>query len=392
MVTTNSITNKRRTIGNFLLRLNTFAYFFSIAFAALGLTWTVVEFLSFLEVDFSYLKENKTTAIYLWIVHSILVGFIALYVREAIRNAQKVSFHPNSDKQDSILASDLIKSLKTALKNKNYLEVIRLGAVLSRPLFISGYYSTRAEIGSLVEEAAATINNKEQQMIALIDSVGWSNIELGNLDKAEKAIEHGQNIAKELNNVFYISKSYRHLGVIQRRKKQFKIAEIKYKEAMKFAEQLDDKTDKNESLGGINYALSNLYYLKKDYVRATDYIDESIKYFSLNKDEIRNNLSIIKKADIYFDEAKISESKDLYRQALNTAERISHRLHMMRSYLGLSKIYISESNWESAVEYLIKAKEIDVELNSVNEAQQISELVQKLPEEQKTLYNNVYKQ
>ncbi len=381
------------SVGSFFLSLNGVKYFFSFFIGSIGLIWTFTEILTFLKVDFSYFQDNPKLAVYLILIHATLISFIALYIREHIRKSSDYLIEENEEPKgkDSILAQDLIESLKTALKDNKHLEVIRLGSVLSRPLFISGYYSTRVQIGLLVEESAAAIENESEQMISLIDSIGWSYIELGKYNTAEKYVKHGQRIAKKLKNTFYISKSYRHLGVIDRRNKDYKKAEINYNQALEFAQKLTDENQKNESLGGINYALSNLNYLKANYEDAINFIDESISFFTMNVDQVRLNLSIIKKADIFFDTDKKSEAKDLYRKALTTAENISHRLHMMRCFLGLSKIHIDSKEWNKAVEYLIKAKGIDVELNSINESKEINSLLNKLPEEQKTLYNNVYK-
>lgn len=383
----------QESVSSFFLSLNGVKYFFSFFVGSIGLIWTFTEILTFLKVDFSYFQGNPKLAIYLILIHATLIGFIALYIREHIRKSTNyvIGADEKPEDKDSILAQDLIESLKTALKDKKYLEVIRLGSVLSRPLFISGYYSTRVQIGLLVEEAAAAIENESEQMISLIDSIGWSYIELGKYNVAKKYVKHGQTIAKKLDNIFYISKSYRHLGVIDRRNKDYQNAELNYNQALDFAKKLTDDNQRNESLGGINYALSNLNYLKANYEDAIKFIDESIDFFTLNTDQVRLNLSIIKKADIYFDTDKKSEAKDLYRKALTTAENISHRLHMMRCFLGLSKIHIDSEEWSNAVDYLIKAKGIDIELNSINESKEINSLLNKLPEEQKTLYNNVYK-
>ena len=372
--------------------INPVAFFCTFFLGTIGLVASLIQILDFAKVDIPYFKSNPKTFFYLIFIHSVLVGFIALFIRENIKHAIKTgSVNRQNGKKDSILARDLIGSLKTALESKQYIEVIRIGSVLSRPLFISGYYSTRLQIGLLVEEAAAVTNDENEQMKALIDSIGWSYIELGKYDDAEKAIKHGQDIACKLNNKFYISKSYRHMGVIFRRKNVFQKAESNYKKALEYANQLSDGIEKNESLGGIYYALSNLCYIKANYRDALKFIENSITLLIINNDKVRLNLSIIKKADIFLATNRTSEAKDLYRKALIDAETISHRLDMMRCYLGLTKIYISQFNWEKAVDHITKAKEIDVELNSINESVEINELLNKIQKEQKVLYDSKYK-
>ncbi len=365
----NNMSKLKNTIKIFFLNLNSVEYFFTIFFSTITIIWTIIEIVSFFGIDFQYFKDIKYVSLYLIFTHGITIGFIALYLRE--RNQEKI----DSKNEDSILAKDLIESLNNALKVKKYLEVIRIGSVLSRPLFISGYFKTRLQIGILVEEAAAATNDDYEQMVALIDSIGWSYLELGKLDIAEKNIKHGQEIAEKISNYFYLSKSYRHIGVIYRRKKDYQKAEINYKKSLSITNDIKNEKNKNESFGGINYALANLYFLKGDMKKGLKFIDNSINFFTKNNDHVRHNLALIKKADILFHLDKKTESKDLYRKALSNAESVTHRLHMIRCFLGLAKINIEDKNWNQAMDYIEKAKVIDNDIHSINESKEINDLI-----------------
>ena len=52
---------------------------------------------------------------------------------------------------------------------------------------------------------------------------------------------------------------------------------------------------------------------------------------------------------------------------------------MVSSYIGLAKVYISETDWLKAVEYLEKAENIEKGLSSASEQLEINELWTKIP-------------
>ena len=309
----NKLQSKISLIPNLVL-------FFSIVIGTITLFATIFGLLEYLKFDLQYFKDNKWISIYLIILHGVTFGFIALYYRLMLRISSDTykSVQSNiSESNDSILANDLIQSLTNALHSKHYKEVIRIGSALSKPFFLSGNYKVRLSIGSLVEEAAAAINDKERQAIELIDSLGWMNVELGNLDEGEKSIKHGLQLSKEISNHFYVSKANRHLGAICRRKKNYEAAEKYYLQSLEEAEKIIEPTSKTEAIAGTYYAQTLLHYHQKNYLKAKEYIELSIQKFQEIKYSEKVNMSLITKADILFALEKIHEAKDLYRQVMH---------------------------------------------------------------------------
>lgn len=380
MVNLNSAGIKMSRIGNFLRSLNDLQYFLGVLIAAISFVSTVVGLISTFGVDLLQFKELKWLLIYLILIHCILAAFIALYIRQLVKFADTTNIEEEIiNETDSLLADDLISSLKSALDSKNYLEVIRIGTALSKPFFVSGNYKAKLSIGLLVEEAAASINDEHTQMVELIDSIGWMYVEVGDLEKGEKNIRHGMQYAIRNANHFYISKSYRHLGAISRRKEDYENAKNFYKLSLESAEQIQDSNKKAEAIAGANYAQALLHYHTKQFQTALEYIDLSItKFESINHYE-KIIMAKTTKAQIFFALDKISESKDLFRTSLVEAEKRSLRLEITRCLIGLTKICIKTGDFKKAKEYLDKSDKVEKHIQTASEISEINILRTQIP-------------
>lgn len=273
----------------------------------------------------------------------------------------------------------LLSTLKDALRSKNYAEVIRIGEALSRPLFESGSFSTRLKIGRVVEEAAARSERKDKQMSALIDSVGWSLVELGRYDEAKRPINHGMELSRETGNAFYEAKGLRHLGVIERRTRNYSEAEQYYMKSLAAAEKISDANEKEVMVAGLNYALASLYFYMGELDKADEYIERSISCFESLSDEYRLNMSLVTKGDIQFKRGQNDKARDTYRRVLRLADRNTEKLQVSRSCLGLAEIYMADSRWDEAREMVSMLEQIDLkEFKAENE--RLEAVRRKLPD------------
>lgn len=280
---------------------------------------------------------------------------------------------PSEAFEDSLLGT-----LKDALRSKNYVEVIRIGEALSRPLFESGSFSTRLKIGRVVEEAAARSERKDKQVSALIDSVGWSLVELGRYEEAKRPIIHGMELSRETGNAFYEAKGLRHLGVIERRTRNYTEAEKYYKKSLAVADQISDENEKEVMIAGLNYALASLYYYMDDLDKADEYIELSISCFEKLNDEYRLNMSLVTKGDIQFKRGLNDKARDTYRKVLRLADRNTEKLQASRSCLGLAEIYMADNRWDEAREMAVMLEQIDLKEFKA-ESERLEEIRRKLP-------------
>lgn len=355
----------------FLSSISDLVFFLSILVGTISLIWTVIEILEYFGIDLQFLKSGKGLSIYLIVIHGVLFGVAGVYLRMLLGD------HPPSadrEERESILADELIESLRTALNSKKYSEVIRIGSALGKPLFASGNYRTRLQIGLLVEEAAAATNDEHTQMVELIDSIGWMHVELGDMENGEKNILHGLEFARKLNDKFYISKANRHLGSICRRRGEYERALMLHNESLKLANQVTNAAKKAEALSATHYAMSILYYHKNDYNNSLSYADLALEGFTKLKRSDKIAMSLISKAQTCLALNKTVEAKDLFRKALNISEQNTLRLEMVRCYLGLARVFVKENNWTKAEECLDKSEEVERGVHSANEIAEISKL------------------
>ena len=108
--------------------------------------------------------------------------------------AVALSIAPIGDAETRSFHENLVETIREEFHRGNDREVIRVGEALSRPLFESGAFSVRLDIGRMVEEAAARSERRRVQYVALIDEIGWSLVELGRYEEATRQILHGMRI------------------------------------------------------------------------------------------------------------------------------------------------------------------------------------------------------
>jgi tetratricopeptide (TPR) repeat protein len=314
---------------------------FCAAFAgSLGFEWLLVEVYSYFRLQ--WFPQPTTNS--LWATIVVLLSAAIAMGAACVR----LLLHPAAPAQMPTFEQSLVDALSTALRERNYADVIRIGVALTRPLFEEGRFSTRLKIGKVVEEAAALSGRKDVQVVALIDSIGWSLVEIGRYEEAKRHIEHGISLSEETDQIFYRAKGQRHLGVILRRTGDFEGARKFYEASLATAGLVPDGRERNELVAGLHYAFASLYYYTTDYSKAMEFIDKAIAAFSTLNDEYRLNMSYVLKGDLQFKLSQKEKALDTFRMVLQRADRNTEKLQVVRSGLGLAEVYVSEHDWERA--------------------------------------------
>jgi tetratricopeptide (TPR) repeat protein len=246
----------------------------------------------------------------------------------------------------------IVAALRAEFTRDNYSDVIRVGEALSRPLFESGAFSTRLQIGRMVEESAARSSRKREQYSALIDSIGWSLVELGRYTDADRQIRHGLRLAETGPDPFYEAKAHRHLGVIARRQGRFPDARELYATAESIASRIADEHDRLVMLAGLQYALASLSYYEKHYEDASSEIARAIDSFTSLGDEYRLNMARVMRGDIEFRQGARDDARDTYRLVLQDADRNKETLQYVRACLGLAEARAADHEWDDVEQAL----------------------------------------
>lgn len=234
--------------------------------------------------------------------------------------------------------------LKRGIERAEYREVIRFGDALSRPLFESGEFRVRLEVGRATEEAAAHLGAIDVQYRNLIDTIGWSLIELGEFIQAKSAIEHGKELAEQAGDWFYQAKASRHLGAIERRRGQNDAATAYYEAAQVEAASIPDDDLRMAMTAGITYATAHLKYSMREFDAAAALIDQAISEFAELDDIYRVDMARVLKADTQVALKQLARAKDTYRSVIQSSRTNRESVHYYRAVLGLSEVYLEQGN------------------------------------------------
>jgi tetratricopeptide (TPR) repeat protein len=293
-----------------------------------------------------------------WIAATVVLVWalgVSLTLLLKSRQSLRASIHEISS---PTVGQDLYKAipavLRDALDRSDYKEVIRLGDALSRPLFESGEFAVRLDVGRMTEEAAAHLGVKEVQYRTLIDAIGWSLIELGDFAEAEASIQHGLELAQAAQDHFYLAKAYRHLGAIARRRGNLDAAADAYRQASEAASHIVDSSEAKAMQAGIMYAAAHLRYTRRDYDGALESVDQTVDLFAELNDVYRQDMALVLKADIQVGKDLPGAAADTYRQVIQSSRANRESVHYVRAVLGLAELHLQQRHPEDAKRLLAR--------------------------------------
>ena len=277
---------------------------------------------------------------------------------------------------------DIISILNKDASSKKWIQVIRLGYPLSRPLHLSGRYNLRQVIGNYVFEACEQLDNKkiiriddkniyisEIKAKTLIDDLGWTAYQLGKTEIAIEKINQGINIAEDNMHLVLAVKGYRHLLGILDSKNDYTgrdKAETNARKIIQSQEYKDLFANDNEYIHNV---------AEFDYAYAKTLIDDkpedalSIgnRVQEIFHSEITNDMDrYVKTYDLIGDiyacynrPDKLKTAKETYLKGLSFCEQYSRT----ERYIRISIDYIN---------LLIKMKSSDTSIYNKDEWNQIS--------------------
>ncbi|TKJ39957.1 hypothetical protein CEE37_09475 [candidate division LCP-89 bacterium B3_LCP] len=192
--------------------------------------------------------------------------------------------NPRALRSTSTLEFNLVRQLRDAFAAKRWKEVCRIGAVISRPLWLSGNTMLRYEIGELVENAAAFSNNTPLRAMALIDDLGWTAIKLGKEAQAEKHILDGIRLAKESADNYFVAKGYRHLASLYRQKSNITVAESYLANARDATSRITDQEQRGEMDSALLVSTAKLQMESLHYPEAINLLQQALDSFKKSND------------------------------------------------------------------------------------------------------------
>lgn len=233
----------------------------------------------------------------------------------------------------------LLQELKYMKKVKDYHGILRRRSDFSRSLWVEGKVGERFELGKIAEMAAVQVGDKEAQVAALIDDLGWSSIQLGKYKDAKRYLEHGLNIAKSELFPYWIAKGHRHLAGLNFNKEKYEDAEAHLLESINSAENILDAKVKNELLAGSYYGYALFLVQQKDYEKALEYALDSEKLRKECSDQSREVRIYSLKGKIQEKLDRSEEALDSFRIGFEESSKLGRIDEIVKNARGLARIY-----------------------------------------------------
>ena len=122
-------------------------------------------------------------------------------------------------------------------------------------------------------------------------------------------------------------------------------------QALPLCEEIGNK----EALGIISENIGEIYFDKKDDAKALNYFEKSINALgnTANSSFAYNGIG-----KLYLREGDFKKALIYHNKALAIAEKLSNKLHMVRSLEGIANVYMSQNDYNSALGYYNQATSI----------------------------------
>jgi tetratricopeptide (TPR) repeat protein len=321
----------------------------------LGIVWTTLvamvylyEFLHSI-VGFSPLPESKIIRLFVILLIGLAITAIIMLLNGYLSIGLNLSGKGNEKPKFS-----LVDEIFEADKNEQYEKVIRIGTNICRTLYIEGHHKLRHDVGKLIQEAAVKTQNRDVEVEAYIDHIGWSLVLMRGVDnsKAVEYINHGIALAKHPpSNSFWIAKGTRHLGAIRFIAHDYRNAEAILREAITFAEGIENENQKKEMIAGIDFDLALIKLKLSDTDSAEAFCSESRAL----REEVGDKSRICR---VFALEGKIAEAKNdkivaknFFSQGLEYAKKQNRKDELIRNHIGLARILKDEDTGKAKEHY-----------------------------------------
>jgi len=263
---------------------------------------------------------------------------------------------------DAQLSTTLIDDVQTAFDDENWAEVIKIGTVLSRPLWLLGKYRLRVEIGRVLEAAAARAGKTEQQAQALIDDLGWTQFCLGARHEAEGNITHGIRLAESSERHDLVAKGERHLSGIALDDGRLQIAEQHLLRARQAAARVSDSSLSAETLAGIQVNEALLNRRRGNLEPALRALEEAQETYRRIGDHDRAVKLYHFIGEAQLSRGDVAAAKDTFRRGLTESKRSARRDGILKNTIGLCLIAKRENEGDLAQRLLDEARALGHEI------------------------------
>jgi len=233
-----------------------FLKYFGIIIGGIGLCITILGAFT----NFEFVKEHPYRMGLILFIPTIIVSLILVI--------HKIIFIDFTSKSTLDLPKEIERYVQLLYKEKNYIDVVRLGSTISRFLWLSQNNKERIIIGKMVEDSASKIGRLEVQIATLIDDIGWTYAAIGEHKQATENITRGIEKAEQAGFFYFAAKGERHLaGIESEVGDKSKIMDHLTK-AQDYTEKITDMSVKSEMEASLYLAKSEHFFKTNNFEAA----------------------------------------------------------------------------------------------------------------------------
>jgi tetratricopeptide (TPR) repeat protein len=342
---------------------------FSKVLAGLAAIWLLLEITSYFLPE-KPLSQYRVQGLIVFFSLGLIVGLIWELVKlhrdymGSVEECCKLKKHIEILQNEPVglhsqdAAASLLEFLRTAYSQKKWEEVITLGRPLSRPLWLTGRYSLRLEIGRLIEGAAAFSGQASVQASALIDDLGWTSAALRMYEEAKSHLNHGLELALKAGELGLVCRAYRHLAGVYLKMGDKSNAQHFLEESIRALDKVLDSREREELSAGIAYQQARGFLSEGRYSEALTGLVKAQELFARLADKDRTLKVHGPIGQAYLGLGKLTQAKDTFRKGLELAQVSSRRDYELVNLIGLAEVAKTERNLSESRLWLTEASAI----------------------------------
>lgn len=283
----------------------------------------------------------------------------------------------------STLARLVIKEIENCIGKREYHSAIILGKAMSRPFWLEGRYRERIRLGNLLIQAASSLDPQELSAFAqaLVDDLGWTNVELSNLEVAKKNILSGIEYSQRINDIYMVAKGYRHLATIAQREGDANGAEQYLNLAEKEADKIPDEKRRKEMFAGIKVTRGDLCLTINDPERteqAKNHFLNAKTMFEQLGDRERLVKTYLRLGGVFQKMKDNIKAYEAYYRSLKDARSIGWPQQICEIDIHLGRLMLEDNRTEDALKPVEEAITIAKYLSLENQFDDATELLNKI--------------
>jgi tetratricopeptide (TPR) repeat protein len=225
-------------------------------------------------------------------------------------------------------------------------EIINIKKGIWNFLHVRGYWQDSLHCGLLAIEASRALNNQEELAWHLVFGVGWTYLNLGNIDKAEIIAREALTISEQYGYQKSRALALSNLGAIARRNGDLEQSQEMYRTSREIWQQLGQSQWAAVALGG----LATTTFQGKEYAEAQNLFEQALQENIKLNHEPLIGFTWMWLANVARAKGDLEKAKRLYRESLKFAADLKRPLHIAMNNLWLARISVEERDYQKALQ------------------------------------------